>query len=486
MFTTLLLKEIQETIYTFRFIITSLLCLILIPLGLFVSLKDYEQRLIEYRSSVQKYTEYSKGKIGRNFQAEGYRPPAPLSIFSNGLKSLLPEKVITQNSGNFEIQNRQERDNPQAVLFGKIDFAFIVSFVLSILALILTFSSITQEKEMGTIRLVMANSVPRWQILLAKVLGSYLVFLGPFLVSLLIGLIILILSGVINPFSPEILPNFLGLIFMTLIFLFAMFNLGIFISTLTRNSLLSMVILLLIWIVFSLAIPKISPMLAEAIYPLKAREVLDKEIKMIQENYENELRKKEQDLIDQVLTDKGITQRGGDGMWDILRSISDVYNQAKAPIQEEVYRRRDLEIAQIEQEYLNDFNVQMTIGMTLSRISPMSCFTVILSEFSGTGIIELSNFREYSKRFQETVKQEIYDNYTYERYSLREGSTYSGSSSKEGFNSERIAIPHLSNYRHVTFLQALKKVWVDILILCLFTILFFTASFVSFIRYDVR
>lgn len=486
MFNTLLLKEIQETIYTLRFSITALLCLILIPLGLFVSMKDYQHRLEEYQNSVQKYLEYSEGKLGLGFQAEGYRPPSSLSIFSFGLRNLLPEKVITNNSGNFEIIYSKERDNPQAVLFGKIDFVFIVSFVLSILALILTFSSVTQEKELGTIRLVMANNVPRWQIILAKVLGNYLVFLGPFLISFLLALIILLTSGVFNPFSPEIFPNFIALFIVTIIFLFAMFNLGIFISTMTRNSILSMVVLLLVWIILGLAMPKISPMIAEVVYPIRSREVVDKEIRMLRDNYEKELQEKERGIIEDLLSGRGITQRSGDGFWGILQSISEEYGQAKAAAQDETYRRRDLEIAQLEQSYLNDFNRQTTIGMSLSRISPMCCYTVILSELSGTGSLETSNFREYAKRFQETVNNEIYDNYTYQRYSLKQGSVYSTSNAKDGFNAEKLTVPQLSSYRHVTFSQVFQKIWVDIFILCLFTIIFFVAGFVSFIKYDVR
>jgi len=40
----LIKKEIIETILDLRFVIVTLLCVVLIPLGMYVSIKDYEQR----------------------------------------------------------------------------------------------------------------------------------------------------------------------------------------------------------------------------------------------------------------------------------------------------------------------------------------------------------------------------------------------------------------------------------------------------------
>ena len=201
MFKTLLLKEIQETIQTYRFFIATLLCLVLIPLGMYVTMKDYEQRLIEHRDLVRLYQERYESRISYSFKAEGYRPPSLMSIFSIGLEYYFPTKVMTSSDGQFQITDVSGINNPQSLLFGKVDFIFNVSFVLSLLALIFTFSSISGEKEAYTLRLVMSNPVPRWKILMAKSLGNYIVFLVPFIISLIIGLLILSFQNIIPVFS---------------------------------------------------------------------------------------------------------------------------------------------------------------------------------------------------------------------------------------------------------------------------------------------
>lgn len=49
-----------------------------------------------------------------------------------------------------------------------------------------------------------------------------------------------------------------------------------------------------------------------------------------------------------------------------------------------------------------------------------------------------------------------------------------------------VAVPVLTDYKHVNLAQAVTVGWIDILFLLLFSIILFSASYVSFLRYDVR
>jgi len=65
--------------------------------------------------------------------------------------------------------------NPAPILFPNVDFGFIVSVVVSIIAMLFTYDIIAGEKRAGTLSLIMANDIPRGQLLLGKRLGSYLI-----------------------------------------------------------------------------------------------------------------------------------------------------------------------------------------------------------------------------------------------------------------------------------------------------------------------
>ncbi len=101
MLKTIIKKEILEAIFSLRFLIATLLCFVLIPLGMYVNMKEYEQRLADYQEAVRLYQQRSEGNIPWDFQAEGYRPPSVLSIFSVGLEYFFPNKIVTSRGGAF-------------------------------------------------------------------------------------------------------------------------------------------------------------------------------------------------------------------------------------------------------------------------------------------------------------------------------------------------------------------------------------------------
>lgn len=79
MLRTLIKKEILEAFLSLRFLIATLLCLVLIPLGTYVNSKDYEQRLADYQEAVRLYQQRVQGNLGWDFQAEGYGASTELS-----------------------------------------------------------------------------------------------------------------------------------------------------------------------------------------------------------------------------------------------------------------------------------------------------------------------------------------------------------------------------------------------------------------------
>ena len=484
----LIKKEITETVLDFRFVIVTLLFVVLIPLGMYVSRKNYEQRMAEYQREHQMYRQRYGTKVNRYVEAQGFRPPSVLSIFALGLDSFLPDKVITSRSGLFDAAKAHGISNPQSLLFGKVDLLFNVSFVMSLAALIFTFNSISGEKEKGTLRLTIANSIPRGQILLAKIVGNYVVILIPFLISLLFAVLILDTSPNVSIVSPQVYPSLLIILFVTFLFLLAMVSFGVFVSTLTHTSLTSIVMLLFFWVILVLAIPKVSPMIAEIIYPIESQSIMSFRKQIAIEDVQEEFDQKRRELFDKCRTAYGVPL--GERVSNRPKSAADkkacAQFEKELPLLNEEYQKRTANvIRQIEQDYKNKRNVQASIAMNLSRISPVSCYTYLLSELSGTGVTEPENFDENAQRYQDEVKRSVYDNFVSISYGGVGMGTASTSYTVEGFDWSKASLPEM-NYRHQILAEALQAGWADILLLFLFNILFFTVAFLSFRKYDVR
>jgi ABC-type transport system involved in multi-copper enzyme maturation permease subunit len=326
-FKTLVTREIQSAIIDFRFWVVFVLCVSIIPLSFYVSVRSYSQKLSDYQQEVQSYRD--KTQVATYFVAEGVHPPSPLSIFSQGLSSKMPHKVLTSRNGDYKIE--YSRPDNKKDLLGEIDFAFIVAFVLSILAIVFTFASISGDKESGILRLILANPVFRKQVLMAKLVGNYVVFLVPFILSLLIALVIVYASGLIPIFSKELFIPVLIMLGISLLFILVIFNLGLWISALTRNSILSVNVLLLIWIVFGLVIPKISPIIGAAIYPVESSSVFESKKTLLRYNITNEWEKEEKDLFEKL---RNQYRPGTNGISDEWTDILSAYDEQVIPIRD--------------------------------------------------------------------------------------------------------------------------------------------------------
>jgi len=88
--------------------------------------------------------------------------------------------------------------------------------------------------------------------------------------------------------------------------------------------------------------------------------------------------------------------------------------------------------------------------------------------------------------FKTLILKGIYDNIIWTEYANTFRQIIVDTRLADGFNPRKASVPHISDYQHTNLDQALKAEWVDIVLLILFNILFFAASFVGFIRYDVR
>ena len=301
MFRTLVGKEIAETMLGLRFAIATLLCVVLIPLGMYVSRKDYEHRLASYQGELQTYRQRfgtPPTPLTGGEEAQGFRPPSVLSIFASGLDPFMPDKVFTSQSGLFRTVKESGIDNPQSLLFGKADFLFNVTFIISLAALIFTFNSISGEREKGTLRLMIAHSIPRSRILLSKIVGKYIVLLVPFMISVFIALLILDASPVVSIGSKEIWPALLVILMMTGLFIFGMVSLGVCISTFTSHSMGSIVLLFFVWAMFIIGVPRMSPMIAESICPVESGSVFSFRKRMVRDDIEKRFEQVKKETID--------------------------------------------------------------------------------------------------------------------------------------------------------------------------------------------
>ncbi|MCF7975504.1 MAG: ABC transporter permease [Phycisphaerae bacterium] len=500
MLLTLIQKEITETVLDLRFAVTTLLFVVFIPLGMAVNCKDYERRLDDYHKEHQAFRDQHAEDVDMQIKAEGFRPPSVLSILASGLDPFLPSKIITSRWERWSTQGSVLTSNPLSVLLGKADFLFNMTFVVSLAALVFSFNAVSGERESGTLRLLIAHAIPRGQILLAKILGRMVALTIPWSLSVLLALIILAASPVVSLQSPEVWPALLIILGVSLLFILGMMCLGVCISTWTRQAMASIVLVFLVWMLFTVVIPKISPLVAKIIDPVEARSVVDITVRITEDDVHDEFMQEIGQQHKRFFDGCGLrTNEVGEVVGIETEQDRENLKKAKTKYREEIFppleRKYQLltqeAVYGIEQDYRNRKNRQMLIAKILSRLSPVSCFTYVVSGITRTGLAEPDNFLKNAQRYQDVIKEAIYDNVAI-TIGVRgdgPGGKYiaGGWSAKytEGWDWKNAILPDMQ-YRYPTLTETLNKVWPDILLLGLFDVLFFVLAFVGFNRYDVR
>jgi len=206
------------------------------------------------------------------------------------LSESMPARLEARKTG-LSLLTDSSQDESILTITGKIDFIFILLIVFSLLAVLFTFDAICGEKEKGTLRAALSNSIPRDKYILGKYFGTMITLLLPLIVATLFGIILLIMLG--YPLTGKEILLRIFFIFISSIILISIFSsIGLFISSRVNNSKTAIVILISVWILLMFVIPKGSSIVAKAFIRVESTEVMQLQNTLIRQNLELEKGKK--------------------------------------------------------------------------------------------------------------------------------------------------------------------------------------------------
>ena len=249
MLITLIRRELLDNLMTFRFAAAMFITLLLVIANTAVLIKDYERRLASYNTAVKTHRQqlretktYSAGKIVVD------KPPNPLSIFNVGLDKRLGNQIEVSYTFVPALWDAgmSGSDNPFLNIFNSIDIVFIFEVVLSLMALIFAYDALAGERERGTLRLVLTQSVSRGHILLAKYIGAMLCLLIPLLLSLLLALVLLTTTTFFSLGTPDIL-RIGGIVLASIAYLSVFYLIGLLISAMTQRTGTALMLSMFVW-----------------------------------------------------------------------------------------------------------------------------------------------------------------------------------------------------------------------------------------------
>jgi len=477
MLITIITKEFFDNILNLRFSVGFILCIIITLSCVIILSHDYQMEMKDHRSRVNLQDEFLDNYAHTNRIGGMIVPQKPPEQF-HPLVIGIPDDA---DLGSYD-------DNPLPVLFPPMDLIFIVTIIMSLMAILFSYDAIAGEREKGTLKLMISNSISRANLLLGKWIGGTLSLLIPFIFSLLISTIYITLNPNINWDCSAWATFFLFLI-ASIVFISAFYLLGLLVSSFSKYASTSILSSLFLWVIFILVIPNLSPYIAAQLYRIPSVNKIEKEVNRIRGIERDELGRKlvkevaekYEQQYGQVFVDlqnmnrNAIRQRtetdpNFKAMYEsYMIEYSDAWQDANRIQAEKANRiRKDLD---------NRSGIQTFIAKHIACLSPYANYVYLATDLTGTGLRSLSYFSRVASEYYATMSSYLQSK---EEQARQKDPTFGNNSFLDV--SDRPRFIYREEPLSIRFGSGLPY-WG---FLMFFNVLFFVMAFVRFLAYDVR
>jgi len=446
-------------------------------LSLFVGIQEYRHAVAQYETALQLNDRELAGETSWwGIQSRVYREPDPMQVFVSGVDYDVGRLSEISTWNEVKLQNSSYSDDSLFAIFRFVDFTFIVQIVLSLFAILFTYDAINGERETGTLKLSLANAVPRSRYVLAKFVGSWIGLTIPVLVPILLAILVVLLLGL--PMGADNwykLATFLGVSILYFTFFIA---LGIFVSAVTKRSSVSFLILLVIWVTLVLIIPRAATMAAGQIVRVASvAEVEAKKDRFATDRwtqYRN-VRFQQRDEREAQMANMSAEERDAFETANRQKWIEEEDDLRQVTLAEIAEYARKLD------EELNNQKAEMqAIAFSLSRFSPSSAYQIAAMNLAGTNVTIKTRYEQAMQAYRTAFATFVDAKRQEERMQNRRRFASGNDEPLDLTEMPRFTPP---SYK---FKEAVAPSVIDMGLLGLYSLLAFAGAFVAFLRYDVR
>ena len=515
-------REFFDHLNSLRFALTVLIMAALMITNAVVHLQSHPDKIRRYSEKVA--TDQSKlqsqmdlYQLVKKGPGRLYKHPSALTFIADGGNAFLPGSGTTswgswsRTAGfsgqvksiwslDYPTANPNARDlRPKAT---KIDWVFIITYLLSFIPLLFTFDALSGERERGTLRLCLANPISRPALLVGKFFGTLITVLIPFVFAVLLNLTVISLDSWTQLGIAD--WGRLGMIMLiasgyTSIFI----AVGLMVSASTRDSRVSLVVLLIVWVglvVFmpstlgTLATKWMSPVQTAHQREMAKRSALDQ----INDDFDKRMRNQREarearlpvaNLLNRLKelwkTSPEEAEKLAKENEEELRLAMAQLESQKADAEELRIRaelvNKDVEIRErLNREHLRAQLAQVQRARMVTRFSPAAIVQYALESMTGTGLNRHLQFLEgvhlHIRQFRNFITEtDSADTESLHILGVPEGM------SKKPISSQ--ALPSFVD--KITFRDTFNAAIVDMLLLVLLFGVFLSGAFLVFIHSDV-
>ena len=490
-------REFVSNVLTSRFMIGFIVCLMSTAAAVFVQVADYEKRLAAYHVALQEHQEETRTwDLYSQINPKAYRKPNPLSIFNVGMEKSGADMVSIKLATPIWEKEAQKQgsDNPFLSIFLSIDVIFVFKIVLSALAILFAYNTISGEREDGTLKLVLSNPIPRDVLVLGKYLGGVLSLFPIVVMSFTVGIVIAYASPATDLDVGDLL-RLVMVLFVSLLYVSICYLLGMLLSVWTKEAATTLILSMFIWGILTIVHSNIATFAVAKFPPRKPqpeKEVLQ-QIDQMWENFKEErdaqLKKWGYEYPTSALSwiadgplALSIEMRSpGELGFQELYEIKPIDILDVSKFQEVLGYQEPLRIDYVNKaeenfkrrEDIRERNSQL--ARDISRVSFADTYRFAVGAITGTNRKSYNDFIGQARSYKRQVVDYLAGKNAF--------------SARAWFSSDRGAaeltdLP-VFQHRYNSFSEGLSRASSDIFILLAWNVTLFMGTYVSFLRYDM-
>lgn len=452
--TTIIHREMLDHIKSLKFLIAFGVAIVLMALATVINLNDYRIRSEEYTIAVsEKQDDPSRMTV--------YRKPEPLSVMVIGKERKMGTAAesayrhIAHEATGYMIWGGSEHKRIEAE-FTAVDVAFVVQVILSLMVIFIGYQAIAGEKERGTLRLMMANKLPRDTVLIGKFFGGMAV-VG--IAAVAAGAV----TGILIAFHPSVdiggdeMGRIALMALASLLYLGVWYVLSMLVSVLVNRSSTALMVLLQIWVVMVVLVPNAGSILAERFVDVPSEE----EIRAMH----SEILNRHDELMNPHWEERqNLVMRHRENG---TSTLDDPRYTAVVGIMNEMHAQCARERLAVDRDFRLKKTRQGRIARLISSVSPASVYNVAMTRLARTG-------EEAYDRFLDAIPG------YWDRFNERRSLLYSDREAYREYKIGQFSIPE------EPFQRALIGVLPGMLLMFAGGVAMFAGTYAAFLRKDVR
>lgn len=501
-------RELFDHINSLRFILTVLILSALMVTNAVVHLRTHPKGVRNYSENVTNAVNELKSRtelytLARKGPGNLYKRPSSLAFIADGGDAYLPKNISNGESWSTSGQGGEVKSNwwlnygtvnPDATdlrpFATKIDWVFIITYLLSFIPLLFTFDALSGEREQGTLRLCLANPISRSILLIGKFLGTLITVLIPFVFAVLLNLAVISVDSWTQLSAAD--WGRLGVILLIASCYAGIFvGLGLMVSAGTREPRVSLVVLLLIWVAAVIFMPSTLGTLSTKWMPPvqtmdQFRDARKAALKQVNDDYGARMRavkeKKSPNLpsLSELQQLYETSPEAAMAAAEKLRGAWESEGDEELALKAELISR-DIETRErLNRERLDAQVAQVQRARAVTRLSPAAIVQYALESMAGTGFNRHLQYLEHVHQHTKQFRQFIVETDRADIQSPHFIGVPKGMSQKPVAGE---AIPKFED--KIAFSDTFNTATLDLLLLVLLLGVFISGAFLVFIRSEV-